>query len=201
MIIAKGAEAIISRKGNKIIKSRIKKSYRLPELDKKLRKQRTKREARLLNKASSIIPVPQIIKTNLDAHELEIQFIPGKVLSESLDSLKNSKQIVKQIGTSLAKLHDSNMVHGDLTTSNLILSEIDGKVYFVDFGLGFDSYKAEDKAVDLHLIKHALEAKHHKKADLYFSSILEGYKSSIKHKETLSRLKKVELRGRNKNQY
>ena len=201
VIISQGAEAILSLNKEIVTKNRIKKSYRLPILDRKLRKQRTKKEARLLNKASTIIPVPKIIKSDLDSNTLELEFIPGLVLSESLDSLKNAKAICKQIGISLAKLHDNNIIHGDLTTSNMILNKKDNKIYFIDFGLGFESNKVEDKAVDLHLIKHALEAKHHKHADSYFSSLITGYKTSIKHKETLIRLKKVDLRGRYKNQY
>ena len=200
-IIQQGAEAIIIKRGNDIIKRRIPKTYRLPILDEKLRKQRTKKEARLLQKASAIIPIPKIIKINEKDKEIEMEFIKGKKLSEHLDSLKNKVQISKTIGKQIALLHDNDIIHGDLTTSNIILSDKDKKLYFIDFGLGFSSNKIEDKAVDLHLIKQALEAKHFKYFKSLTQAVLDGYSISKTSKETLARLKKVESRGRYKEQY
>jgi Kae1-associated kinase Bud32 len=80
----------------------------------------------------------------------------------------------------------------------MIYVEKENKVYFIDFGLGFESKKAEDKAVDLHLIKQALEAKHFNHFERFFQAVLEGYKSSKHHIATLARLKAVEKRGRYK---
>ena len=200
-IIQQGAEAIIIKRGNDIIKRRIPKTYRLPILDEKLRKQRTKKEARLLQKASAIIPIPKIIKVDEKNKEMEMEFIIGKKLSEHLDSLKDKVQISKTIGKQIALLHDNDIIHGDLTTSNIILSDKDKKLYFIDFGLGFSSNKIEDKAVDLHLIKQALEAKHFKYFKSLTQAVLDGYSISKTSKETLARLKKVESRGRYKEQY
>ncbi|MEM4259146.1 MAG: KEOPS complex kinase/ATPase Bud32 [Candidatus Pacearchaeota archaeon] len=157
-IIGTGAEAVLIHENGKLIKKRIKKSYRIDILDEKLRKQRTKKESKLLEKASKIISVPKLIKINEKTKEIEMQFLEGKKLSDYLDNLSNAEEICKAIGENIAKLHDANIIHGDLTTSNMILK--DDKVYFIDFGLGFESKKIEDKAVDLHLIKQALEAKH-----------------------------------------
>ena len=196
--LAQGAEAIIEKKGNKIIKNRIKKSYRIPILDEKLRKQRTRKEIKILSKLSNIIPVPKIISFSEKGNKITMEYINGKKLSENLDKMKNANQVCQEIGKNIAKLHDSNIIHGDLTTSNMIYSN--KKVYFIDFGLSFESNKIEDKAVDLHLIKEALEAKHFKEAKKYFSSIINGYQSS-QSKEVLKRLEKVEMRGRYKQQY
>jgi len=192
-----GAEAIIKLKENVAIKDRIKKSYRVEQLDNKLRKQRTKREIKLLQKAFLLIPVPKIIKSS--EFSIELELIEGKKLSEHLDKLKNKNKIAEQIGKNIAILHDSNIIHGDLTTSNMILSK--NKVYFIDFGLGFESNNIEDKAVDLHLIKQALEAKHFKFYEQLFSSILKGYKISKNSKEVIKRLEVVEQRGRYKSSY
>jgi Kae1-associated kinase Bud32 len=74
----------------------------------------------------------------------------------------------------------------------------DNKVYFIDFGLGFVSLKIEDKAVDLHLLKQALESKHYKVFEDCFNSILKGYKKSVNYEDVMERLKKVEKRGRYK---
>lgn len=197
-IISRGAEAIIYKDKENAIKDRIKKSYRLPTLDSKLRKQRTKREAKILEKASKIIPVPKLIKTD-EKEKIEMEYLEGLKLSEELDDLDEPKRFCVQIGQNIAKLHDENIIHGDLTTSNMILKN--EKVYFIDFGLSFESNKAEDKAVDLHLIKQALEAKHFGHFEDYWKSILEGYKISKHHIATLKRLEAVEKRGRYKQSY
>ena len=232
-ILARGAEAVIIKNGNLIIKSRIPKSYRYPILDEKIRKLRTRAEAKLLEKASSIIKVPKVIKVNEQNKTIELEFIKGKKLADNLEKLDYSK-VCNQIGKSLAKLHDAGIIHGDLTTSNMIYTENPktkdkskkhqsenyqinnessvherargvhakaGKVFFIDFGLGFHSQKIEDKAVDLHLIKEALEAKHHSIYEQSFKSILEGYKSSKESTKVLKQLEAVEKRGRYKAQY
>ncbi len=199
-IIERGAEAILIQKNSLLIKRRIRKSYRLPILDEKIRKQRTKREFNLLKKASALIPCPKILKKDEKTKEIEIEFIEGKKLSEHLDSLDYVK-ISNQIGKQIAILHDNNIIHGDLTTSNMILSNKNNQLYFIDFGLGFTSARAEDKAVDIHLIKEALEAKHFNIAHSCFQKILEGYKTSKNQSQVLDHLKKVEKRGRYKSQY
>lgn len=226
-IIAQGAEAVLIHKDGKLIKQRIKKGYRIEILDEKLRKQRTKKEAKLLEKANKLIPVPKILKTDEKSKEIDMEFIEGKKLSDYLDNLKNAEEICKQIGQNIAKLHDADIIHGDLTTSNMIYIEnksnkneiitnntkkelsdnnfqnvdVSGRVYFIDFGLGFESKKIEDKAVDLHLIKQALEAKHFNNYEKFFKAILEGYKISKHHEATINRLKAVEKRGRYKQAY
>ena len=196
-LITQGAEAQILLENNIIKKRRTKKSYRFPILDEKIRKSRTKKESKLLEKASALIPIPKIKISSL--YEIDMEFIEGKKLSEYLDSIPNNIEICKIIGKQIAKLHDNNIIHGDLTTSNMILK--DNLVYFIDFGLGFISSKIEDKAVDLHLIKEALEARHFSISHDCFNAILEGYKSSLNYSQVLARLKKVEQRGRYKEQY
>ena len=223
-IIQQGAEAIISlNNNNEIIKNRIKKSYRLKELDTKLRTRRTKAEAKIINKLKNIISVPKILKTDTD--QITMQYINGKKLSQHLENL-DYKEISKQSGISLTKLHNQDIIHGDLTTSNMIYVENNSKsninnsktiksthniannnisdnkinkskLYLIDFGLGFHSYKIEDKAVDLHLLKQALEAKHYKIAEDCIKIILKNYKPD-KYKLILERIPIIESRGRYK---
>lgn len=197
-IIQQGAEAVILLDKNKIIKKRNKKSYRISEIDDKIRRQRTRSEAKLLTKAFKLISIPEIIKVDQETKEIIMDFINGKKLSDYLDKflLKKQKEVCKLIGESTAKLHDADIIHGDLTTSNMILK--DDKIYFIDFGLGFISHKFEDKAVDLHLLKQALEAKHFKNWEILFREVLKGYSISKSHKTILERLNKVEKRGRYK---
>ena len=199
-IIGIGAEAVLIKEENHLVKDRIKKSYRLPVLDEKLRRQRTKKEFKLLEKASKLIPVPKVLKTD-EKEKIYMELIGGLKLSESLDSLKNPENICKTIGIQIAKLHDTDIIHGDLTTSNMIYSEKNNKVYFIDFGLGFESRKVEDKAVDLHLIKEALQARHFMHHEKFFAAVLDGYKASKHHKAATERLKVVEKRGRYKGNY
>ncbi len=232
-LISQGAEAkiFLDKDKNIIIKDRTIKSYRHPKLDEKIRKSRTKSEAKLLEKSSKIINVPKVIKTN--KFDIEIEYIPGERLSETLNQKEEKEQfkIMNQIGKQIAKLHDSDIIHGDLTTSNTILikeytssvkkaeqfikkdlhitknasengsdtrSEVRAEqVYIIDFGLGFISKRLEDKAVDLHLIKQALEAKHYQNHEALFKNFLKSYNPKDKDK-ILEQLKKVESRGRYK---
>ena len=194
-LIAQGAEAKILLSENKIIKNRIEKKYRHPEIDKKIRKKRTRTEGKILEKAHTLINSPKPITIDETTQNIIMPYINGKKLSENLESL-NYQKICKIIGEKIAKLHDHNIIHGDLTTSNMILNQ-EKDIIFIDFGLSFISSRIEDKAVDLHLIKEALEAKHftiHKEAE---KIILQSYNSKDKEK-IINQLKKVELRGRYK---
>jgi len=198
-IIQSGAEAILIERDGQLIKRRIKKGYRIKEIDDKLRKLRTRKEGKILERAGKVISCPKVIKIDDKDMEIVMEFIDGKKLSRELNNfeLKEQKEICKKIGQEVAKLHELDIIHGDLTTSNMILRE--GKVYLIDFGLGFENGKIEDKAVDLHLIKQALEAKHFEHHKELYKKILEGYEEYKDSKKVLVQLEKVELRGRYKN--
>lgn len=198
-IIQQGAEAVLILCEEQVLKRRAAKGYRLKELDEKIRKLRTRGEAKLLEKAGKIIPVPRVLKVDEGKKEIDMEFIDGLKLSEYLDSMKNWREACEAIGKNIAKLHDAGIIHGDLTTSNMIWSN--GKLFFIDFGLGFQNGHTEDKAVDLYLIKEALEAKHFSRFEDYFKAVLKGYEVSKNHGEVLKRLAKVEKRGRYKQQY
>ncbi len=197
-IIGHGAEAVITKNRGLVIKNRIEKTYRHPELDEKIRKLRTRAESRILERISKIISVPKVLSTDESKKTINLEFISGKKLAENLEKF-NYKKVCEQIGKSLAKLHDNNIIHGDLTTSNLILKE--KKVYFIDFGLSFHSQKIEDKAVDLHLIKEALEARHPLIFKEAYKSVIKGYKHSQNYNNVIKHLEIIEKRGRYKAQY
>ena len=197
-LIEQGAEANIFKENNLIIKERIPKDYRLKELDEKIRKQRTKREISILNKALEIIPVPKITKN--ETFFIEMEFIDGLKLSVNLDKFDNKKrkEVCKLIGKQVALLHNKDIIHGDLTTSNMILKNTE--LYFIDFGLSFIDIKPEHKAVDLHLLRQALESKHHTHYESSFKEVIKSYKEySNNSEQILSRLELVEKRGRYKN--
>ena len=207
-ILQQGAEALIILDGNEVIKRRIKKSYRFDSIDENIRKLRTRSEGKLLERASKVVNIPNIIKVDEKTKEIVMEFIQGKKLSDSLDSfpLDKQKNICRTIGEEIAKLHDANIIHGDLTTSNMILvrngNEKRGdKIYFIDFGLGFHSQRTEDKAVDIHLLRQALEAKHFNHWQILFDEFLKGYSISKHDSLIKQQFKKVEARGRYKDKY
>lgn len=200
-IIGRGAEAIIHRIRDKVVKERIKKSYRIPILDQKLRMSRTKSEAKIINKLQNIIPVPKLLSAPESKGMIHMQFLDGEKLSDNLEKL-DYKKICKLIGNNIAKMHDQGIIHGDLTTSNMIYLKEENKVYFIDFGLAFHSQKIEDKAVDLHLLQQAFEAKHFTIEKECLKIILKEYeKTSKQGKEVLERIKIIESRGRYKDKY
>jgi TP53 regulating kinase-like protein len=194
MLIAKGAEAEVHKEGTVIVKRRVKKSYRHPKLDEFLRKTRARREAKLLDKLK--IPAPRLLKQDEKNSEMTMTYIPGEKVRDILDG---NLMICGEIGENIALLHNQGIIHGDLTTSNMIYG---GKIYLIDFGLSFYSDKYEDKAVDLHLLRQALDSKHCMVAKKAFSLVMDGYKRrSDAYQKIKQKLAVVESRGRNKGKY
>ncbi len=198
-IFNRGAEALIYFDGKQVIKERIPKSYRLPELDKKIIKRRTKSETKILKKASSISNVPCPNESKKEGIIL-MPLIDGEKLSEKLNSYEKKKQIeiMKKIGKEISKIHKEGIIHGDLTTSNMILKG--NGVYIIDFGLGSLNGKDEQKGVDIHLLKEALDSKHFENSKNLFLAFKKGYESLNKNesKKVFEKLKKIEKRGRYK---
>ena len=198
-IISQGAEAIIYLENDEITKHRIKKNYRIEEIDIKKRKYPTRNEAKLLQKAKDLgVNVPDVRFVNEVTYKLTLSYIEGKLVRDSLDNLdeKELKKIFNEIGREVTKLHDADIIHGDLTTANFILN--DSKIFIIDFGLGFISDKIEDKAVDLRVLNQALESKHSKIAKLAFNEILNEYSESKDCDKVIERLEVVSLRGKYK---
>jgi Kae1-associated kinase Bud32 len=187
-LIAQGAEAKIYDAKDNILKHRIKKSYRLPEIDSKLRKSRTRAEAKLLRMAARAkVNVPNVIDVDEKDMKLEIEKIDGTKIRDIL-----TPELCKKIGQQISKMHKANIVHGDLTTSNMILRKND--VVLIDFGLSQYSEKVEDQAVDIHLFKECLKSKHFDMWQECWKEFLAGYRNAT----VLKRLDIVELRGKYK---
>ena len=192
-LISQGAEAKLFLEGDKVIKNRFTKSYRIKEIDQKLRSFRTRREAKILQKLESInFRSPRLISSD-DKENIIIEKVSGNLLKDILEK-SDYKKLCNEIGSKIAVLHNNSIIHGDLTTSNMIFNN---RVYFIDFGLSSFSEKAEDKAVDLHLLKEGLESKHYKIWEDCFKCALDVYKKEAKNSsETLKRIEVVEKRGR-----
>ncbi len=197
--IAQGAEAIIYKENDSIIKERFAKRYRLPQLDQSLRQFRTRREAKILQKLQDLnFPSPHLKEFSDTRMAIAMDFIPGPKVRDILLQDKEYTKLAIDIGKNIAKLHDANIVHGDLTTSNMLLQEHSEQLQFIDFGLSSFSDKIEDKAVDLFLLDRALESTHFQIYPGVFQSVIDGYKESPSSEEVLQRFEKVKARGRNK---
>ena len=199
--IAQGAEAVLYRDRGTIIKERLSKDYRLPQLDQALRSFRTRREAKILQKLEELnFPAPHMQEFSDQRMNIIMDFIPGEKLRDILAQGNHFQQMAEEMGERIGILHANNIIHGDLTTSNMIKHEKTGEITLIDFGLSSFSEKDEDKAVDLHLLEQALESTHYQLYPEIFTRVLEGYKRMNQDAEKiLARLHLVQKRGRNKN--
>jgi TP53 regulating kinase-like protein len=205
ILIKKGAEAnlyLMDWQDRKVIvKKRLPKKYRPSRLDEQIRTYRTVHESLLLHGAKQAgVPTPVIYQVNVKEATIIMEFIEGMQVKESLNSQseKERESICLRIGKSIGKLHRSGIVHGDLTTSNMILKS-EEKIVFVDFGLGEKTNELEARAVDLHLMKRALQSTHFRFAEECFSAVMEGYTSVMEAqtaREVFEKIKEIERRGR-----
>lgn len=198
-ILSQGAEAIIKLDSGLVYKERVVKGYRHPELDSQMRKSRTNREKKVMQKALELgINVPKLHDDKeSNKYTIVMDFIDGKRLRDVLLEDVTKTNYLTQVGEWLAKLHSETIMHGDLTTSNVIVDK-DGTAYLIDFGLSFFSTKIEDMAVDIHLLEQAIESSHYKHAKEFFESFLQGYSKFEQYTDVMNRLEEVRLRGRNK---
>lgn len=207
-LIHKGAEAnlIYGRWFDKevIFKHRVPKNYRIIDIDRQIRTIRTLNEARTLIKVKNFgINVPQVYDIDTFDSIIIMKFINGEKLKNVLDVVdqEKKKRIFHNIGESIAKLHQNGHIHGDITTSNIIITS-DEEIFLIDFGLHETSDTVEDKSVDLHLFKRVLISSHGKDFKLCFSNFLEGYRSAyeadrLNECETIIRnISIIETRGR-----
>ncbi|HDN63034.1 MAG TPA: Kae1-associated serine/threonine protein kinase, partial [Candidatus Bathyarchaeota archaeon] len=107
------------------------------------------------------------------------------------------RRILVEVGRMIGAMHSNGLIHGDLTTSNIILDE--GRIYFIDFGLSEVSEELEKRGVDLYLMRRALESTHHLRSDEYFREVLLGYSEVVGEQETkrvLSKIEEIAKRGR-----
>ena len=201
-ILYRGAEAeIISSKYldfDVIEKRRVKKKYRISEIDKRLISSRTKEEAKLISESrKSGVSVPIIYDVDLKKGIIRMQHLKGKRIKDILDNLSEEerKKLCKKVGKSIGLLHKNDIIHGDITTSNMILDE--GLVYFIDFGLGEKTTEIESKGVDLHVLMEAIEATHSKYSNC-FDYVLEGYAHIMKDdaKRVIKKIDEIVRRGR-----
>lgn len=202
-IVARGAEAILKKDSidgeTVLIKERVKKGYRIPQIDLPLRTERTVHESRLLGEARRAgVDTPKIIAVDSAGCRITMEWIEGQRLKELLNSDISDmerERLVALIGNAAGRLHAAGMVHGDLTTSNMILSG--GKIFFIDFGLGGFSKRPEDFGTDLAVLEEALKSTHFRHLGLLWQSFIKGYcQTNPQAQEALKALADIEKRGR-----
>ncbi|MBN2203292.1 MAG: Kae1-associated serine/threonine protein kinase [Candidatus Aenigmarchaeota archaeon] len=196
--IKRGAEAIIWLEGDQVIKERIKKSYRLQEIDEKLRKYRTRKEGKLLLEVQRIgVDAPNVSKISEEDFKIKMDYVEGTRLKElfSQASDEEIRRVSELAGKSVGILHKNGIVHGDLTTSNMILK--DNRVFFIDFGLGENTSRIENLATDLSVLKEAFRSTHFKHLNPLWDSFIKGYKQTNDNfNKVLETLNDIEKRGR-----
>jgi Kae1-associated kinase Bud32 len=200
-VIRRGAEAEIARDvwmGRKVIvKSRVTKGYRHPDLDASIRVSRTKNEARLIQDARKHgVPTPIIYDIDLKNGKIVMEEIEGDRVKDILDNADEAtcQSVCREIGRLVALLHSGSITHGDLTTSNMIIR--DGKIWFIDLSLGTRNAMIEEMGVDLHLLHEAFQSAHSSILPMY-QVILDSYCSSFERgNEVLKKIKEIEDRGR-----
>ena len=218
-----------------VCKERFSKAYRHPELDERLTKSRCRSEARMLEKcgksssSSSSLRVPSVVR--VEAPILYMEYIQGPSLKEYLRTFFEKQQeggetmdlfihtLAVELGKLIAAIHNLGVIHGDLTTSNMLILEDGSSTYtltqqqqkqtfelvLIDFGLAKSSSSAEEQAVDLYVLERALLSTHPDLPDHFLDDVLKSYAehatSAVKNpkksqQSTLSRLEQVRLRGR-----
>ena len=195
--IAVGAEAVIERSDGRIIKRRVSKNYRIPELDTRIRAARTRSEAKLISEARRCgVPTPIIYDVDTAEHTITMEFIEGPRMKDVLD-LGMSERIGELVG----RLHGCGIIHGDLTTSNLILNVGDGdssgsdRIYFIDFGLGYFEKNVEAQGVDVHVLFQTFVSTHGESGLEEAFSV--GYRRTFPSADqVLLRVREIEARGR-----
>ena len=205
MLIKKGAEANLfleEWQGRKaIMKRRLPKKYRLPEIDEKIRTYRTVHESQLLHNAKEAgVPTPIIFMVDLADSNIIMEFIEGKQVKQVFNNLSPEERggLSRHIGELIGRLHRNDIVHGDLTTSNMLLT-LSGEVVFVDFGLGEKTGELEPKGVDLHLMKRAFQSVHFLYAEECFTAVLDGYAQVVggnMKRKVYAKIGEIERRGR-----
>lgn len=198
MLMKIGAEAqlrLTEWMGRKAVeKFRVPKGYRHPALDKKLRTFRIRMEVRLMTEARTLgLRVPIIYDIDVVQNKIVMEYIEGRQVKEVINSGAEVGDMCRRIGEIVGTLHANGIVHGDLTTSNMIASNDD--LYLIDFSLGRKSSEVEDQGVDLHLLKEAFFSAHSERVEL-FQEVLHGYRSYDRAEEIMDRMAVIESRGR-----
>ena len=203
-LIYRGAEADLIRGDwlglDAVFKIRRPLRYRLEVLDESIRRQRTVREAEMIHRAKEGgVEAPYLYEVDVPGSTLVMEYVAGERLRDQIRSAGRGwiRSAFQEFGRSTALLHAAGVVHGDLTTANVISR--DGRLVFIDFGLSFRSERLEDHAVDIRLIKETLVGAHPDASSAAMAALVDGYravKGVERTRAVLRQLQNIERRGR-----
>jgi len=199
-VIKRGAEATIyetTLDGQRVlVKERSAKRYRIPQIDAVLRSNRTRQELKLMREARGHgVMTPRIVDSDEALSVITMEEVKGTVMKDFLSKSPAKVSIFKKIGEGIGKMHSAGIIHGDLTTSNMMVSGKD--VFFIDFGLGKFSRRVEDMATDLSVLQEAIRASHYRASARCWKMVESGYRRSCgRWREVFLRMGRIESRGR-----
>lgn len=216
-LITQGAEALLYKttfldpSTSCALKVRPPKPWRHPTLDKRLTRQRILAESRVLVKCKKEgVSVPGVLAVDWEAGWMVGEWIEGGTVKAAIrerrvEDEESLKGLMRRIGRAVGRLHAAGVIHGDLTTSNMMLrrtsegeGSLEGEIVLIDFGLATQAVQEEDRAVDLYVLERAFGSTHPREEG-FFAEVLEGYGEVFKGaKGTLRRLEDVRMRGRKK---
>ncbi len=184
-----------------VIKRRIRKRYRHSSLDEQIRRDRTFGEASLLHEAKAAgARVPSLLGIDIDENSIVMTYLRGNLVRDSLDDMKGSKaaKLFTELGSQVGLLHTGGIVHGDLTTSNLIVTP-NGVPFILDFGMSRLSVEPEDRGVDLHLLQRSIATSHTGDHSSHIKEVARGYEEVVGSRmasSTLDKATEIARRGR-----
>ena len=184
-----------------VVKCRVRKDYRNPILDERIRHDRTISEASVIHEAKTAgARVPSIVGVDIENNAIVMTHLAGTVARECLDDMGKSEaqKLLRSIGEQIGLLHMAGIVHGDLTTSNVIVSP-SGAPFIVDFGMSRRSVEPEDRGVDLHLLRRSIIASHRQNPSSMMNSMIRGYEETTGKKvagSTWRKAREIARRGR-----
>ncbi|KAJ3037995.1 TP53 regulating kinase [Rhizophlyctis rosea] len=205
VLIKQGAEARVYKipfgATTAIVKERFRKTYRHPVLDEKLTARRVIHEARALHRLRKAgVDTPTLYLLDAAKSLIYMECVEGPTVRDYINAgtLTSDQEttLAESIGKSLATMHELDIIHGDLTTSNMLLREGSNALTLIDFGLSTVSSMIEDKAVDLYVLERALISTHPNSEPL-FQLILDSYAKHWKDGKAVQRKHdEVRRRGR-----
>lgn len=188
-----GAEAIVyleeGPEGKKVlVKERVPKVYRHKEIDERIRTERNRTEARLMSEARRHGVSTPIIY-DVEDFKLKMQYIDGVPIKYLV-----TPELSEKVGELVGKLHSGGMIHGDLTTSNLLLAG--ERLYLLDFGLAYYDKGLEARGVDVHVLFQTFESTH-RNHEALIEAFKKGYQRTfIDSEDVLKRVDEIKKRAR-----
>jgi Kae1-associated kinase Bud32 len=204
-VLGRGAEAITTYQefGHipAVRKYRYPKGYRLSELESRLTTYRIRNEARMLRSIRSAgVRTPYVLDVDMEGNSLVMELLEGPRLASILNVLDEEKQrdAMRMMGHIIGSIHSGGMVHGDLTTSNFILTSLENglELGMIDCSLSERTEELEKMGVDLRLFFEVFTSTHPDLLPME-KEFWEGYDQANPHADRIrNKLDEITRRGR-----